>query len=58
MDVAEAYRVGYLNHPDRLQVLPWNAEVDHFQTLDGGDLLAHLRQHFASATSAYDLWLV
>lgn len=50
-----AYRQGYLDRPDRLQRLPWNADMEPLQALGAGEKVAFLREKFARYEGRYVL---
>jgi hypothetical protein len=51
----EAYRVGYLDRPDRLRLFPWNADMEPLQALPIDEQLAFVRRKFAAYEGRYDL---
>ncbi len=50
-----AYRAGYLERPDRLEVFPWNADMEQLHALGPDDQLAFLRAKFAAYEGRYEL---
>jgi hypothetical protein len=51
----EAYRVGYLERPDRLRLFPWNEDMEPLHGLDTAGKLDFLRRYFARYEGRYDL---
>lgn len=51
----EAYRAGYLDRPDRLEVFPWNADMEQLHAFGPADQLAFLRAKFAAYEGRYEL---
>jgi hypothetical protein len=57
LEPGEAYRVGYLDRPDRLVRFPWNAEWDAVHALADEDKVRFVRDRFAAYEGQYDLRL-
>lgn len=53
VDVAAAYRTGYLDRPDRLRRLPWNRDVEHLQQLPAEQVVAELDRLFADRAGRF-----
>jgi hypothetical protein len=55
LDPEDAYRVGYLERPDRLDVFPWNADMEELHGLSTDEQLAFVRLKFADYEGRYEL---
>ena len=53
LEVADAYRAGYLDRPDRRHRLPWNDVMEPLQTMTPADVVAALRTRFAAYEGRY-----
>lgn len=53
--VAEAYKQGYLNRPDRKTLFPWNADVEAALSLSPADAMAYFNTLFHSYSGQFDL---
>jgi hypothetical protein len=53
MSVAEAYRRGYADRPDRLQRLPWNKDMEPLLTLPPDQAIAFLNEKFKAYAGRY-----
>ncbi len=51
----EAYRVGYLDRPDRLRVFPWNADMEELHGLAPEAKVIFLRERFARYAGKYEI---
>ena len=51
---AEAYKVGYLDRPDRLEKLPWNADVEKLQQLSQQEAVAFIKRYFKEHEGAFE----
>jgi hypothetical protein len=52
---AEAYRIGYLARPDRLERLPWNKDMEPLHGMDPEAAKAFLREKFKAYEGKYVL---
>lgn len=55
LTAAEAYRTGYSARPDRLERLPWNADMEPLLTLPPVEAAAFLRRKFQAYEGKYVL---
>jgi hypothetical protein len=53
LDVAVAYRTGYLDRPDRRRRLPWNDVMEPLQAMSPLEVVVALRTRFASYEGRY-----
>jgi hypothetical protein len=53
LEVAAAYRTGYLDRPDRRRRLPWNDVMEPLQTMTPAEVVAALRARFAGYEGRY-----
>lgn len=51
----EAYATGYLDRPDRLELFPWNADMEELYSLDPDGQAAFLERRFAQYRGRYEL---
>lgn len=56
-DVADAYRTGYLDRPERFNLFPWNADMEDLHTMTPEQATAHLQARFANQRGRYVLSL-
>jgi hypothetical protein len=55
LSAAEAYRAGYAARPDRLQRLPWNADMEPLLSMEPDQARAFVRRKFAAYEGKYVL---
>lgn len=55
LTAAEAYHAGYLSRPDRLERLPWNADMEPLHAMDAEAARAFVREKFAAYAGKYVL---
>lgn len=55
LDPEEAYRAGYLERPDRLELFPWNADMEPLHALDTPGKLRFVEERFAPYAGRYEL---
>jgi len=53
----EAYASGYLDRPDRLELFPWNADMEEIHALGPAEQVAFLERRFAQYRGKYELGL-
>jgi hypothetical protein len=51
----EAYASGYLDRPDRLELFPWNADMEELHKLDSAGKVAFVERRFAQYRGKFDL---
>ena len=58
VDLSDSYALstGYSKRSDRLQLFPWNADVDHWHTLPPAEAVRVIKSHFSNySDDLYDL---
>jgi hypothetical protein len=57
LDVAEAYRAGYVSRSDRRVLFPWNEDFEEWQQIEPARAIASIKSRFAKYDGLYDLRL-
>jgi hypothetical protein len=52
-NATELYQSGYVNRPDRLQKMPWNADMEQLLTLGPAEGVAFVNNYFAKYAGKY-----
>jgi hypothetical protein len=55
LTAAEAYRVGYVERPDRAVRFPWNTDMEHLLGMSAEEAAADLNRRFAGRSGEYEL---
>ena len=55
LDAETAYKLGYVDRPDRLRKLPWNRDMDHLLGLAPNEIVEDLNERFAHRAGQFSI---